>query len=106
MITHVQALRYRCFNYLNIKWQRYNVLAGANGSGKSTLLDIPQLFSDMLSHGLRAAFLETLPTLGAPRVPRAQSLNELTHCYRGGDFGFVLEAELPEHIVSQLVTNA
>jgi predicted ATPase len=106
MITHVQALRYRCFDYLDIKWQRYNVLAGANGSGKSTLLDIPQLFSDMLSHGLRAAFLETVPTLGVPRAPRAQSLNELTHCYRGGDFGFVLEAELPEHIVSQLVTNA
>jgi len=103
MITHVQALRYRCFNYLDIYWQRYYVLAGANGSGKSTLLDIPQLFSDILSRGLSAAFLETAPTLG---TPRAQSLNELTYCYRGGDFGFVLEAELPEHIVSQLVTDA
>ncbi len=103
MITHIQAWRYRCFNYLDIYWQRYNVLAGANGSGKSTLLDIPQLFSDILSRGLSAAFLETAPTLGAPR---AQSLNELTHCYCGGDFGFVLEAELPEHIVTQLVTNA
>jgi hypothetical protein len=103
MLSRIQALRYRCFDYLDIKLQRYNVLAGANGSGKSTLLDIPQLFSDMLSGGLRAAFLETVPTHGAPRT---QSLNELTHCYRGGSFGFVLEAELPEHVVSQLVAHA
>ncbi|HEX3643866.1 MAG TPA: hypothetical protein VHV10_21455 [Ktedonobacteraceae bacterium] len=71
MITRVQALHYRCFDWLDIHWQRYNVLAGANGSGKSTLLDIPQLFADILSRGLMAAFLETSPAIGAPR---AQSL--------------------------------
>jgi len=103
MITRIQALRYRCFNWLDVSWQRYNVLAGANGSGKSTLLDIPQLFSDILLRGLIAAFLETSPAIG---TPRAQSLMELTHCHRGGDFGFVLEAELPEHVVSSLVTDA
>src|SRR5436190_17735801 len=103
MITRVQALHYRCFDWLDIHWQRYNVLAGANGSGKSTLLDIPQLFADILSRGLMAAFLETSPAIGAPR---AQSLKELTHCHRGSDFGFVLEAELPEKIVSALVAKA
>jgi len=79
MISRIQALRYRCFNQLDITWQRYNVLAGANGSGKSTLLDIPQLFSDILSRGLVPAFLETSPALG---VPRAQSLRELTYLRR------------------------
>jgi predicted ATPase len=103
MITRIQILRYRCFNEFNVQWRRYNVLAGANGSGKSTLLDIPQLFSEILMRGLTSAFLETSPALGAPR---AQSLAELTHRQRGGDFGFVLEAELPAAIVSQLVDKS
>lgn len=103
MISRIQALRYRCFNQLDIIWQRYNVLAGANGSGKSTLLDIPQLFSEILSRGLMPAFLETSPALGASR---AQSLRELTHCYRGSDFGFVLEAALPDNIISALLIDA
>jgi predicted ATPase len=103
MISRIQALRYRCFHQLDVPWQRYNVLAGANGSGKSTLLDIPQLFSEILSRGLVSAFLETSPTLGAPR---AQRLEDLTHCQRGNDFGFVLEAALPEHVVSALVADA
>lgn len=103
MISRIQALRYRCFNQLDITWQRYNVLAGANGSGKSTLLDIPQLFSEILSRGLMPAFLETSPALDAPR---AQSLRELTYCYSGGDFGFVLEAALPDNIISALLADA
>ena len=103
MITRIQALRYRCFNRLNVQWGRYNVLAGANGSGKSTLLDIPQLFSEMLTRGVTEAFLETSPALHSPR---AQSLKELTHRQRGGDFGFVLEAELPDSVVQQLVAAA
>jgi predicted ATPase len=103
MISRMQVLHYRCFNQLNIPWRHYNVLAGANGSGKSTLLDIPQLFSEILSRGLTPAFLETSPSLGAPR---AQSLRELIHRYRGDDFGFILEAELPERVVSELVARA
>lgn len=103
MITRIQVLRYRCFNQLDINWQHYNVLAGANGSGKSTLLDIPQLLSEILSRGLVSAFLETSPALGAPR---AQRFEELMHCQRGNDFGFVLEAELPKHVVSALLARA
>lgn len=103
MIARIQALNYRCFRQLDVHWLRYNVLAGPNGSGKSTLLDIPQLLSDILSRGLIAAFLETSPAIGAPR---AQSLNELTHHYRGNDFAFVIETELPENIVAALLDEA
>src|SRR5436305_224193 len=103
MLSRIRALRYRCFRDLNVRWGSYNVLAGANGSGKSTLLDIPQLFADMLRYGMLPAFLETMPSLG---TARAQSLNELTHCYRGGDFGFVLEATLPPDIAAFLVEDA
>jgi predicted ATPase len=103
MISKIQALNYRCFQQLDVHWLKYNVLAGPNGSGKSTLLDIPQLFSDILSRNLIGAFLETSPAIGAPR---AQSLNELTHHYRGNDFAFVIEAELPENIVAALLDEA
>jgi predicted ATPase len=67
MISRIQALRYRCFQQLDVPWQRYNVLAGANGSGKSTLLDIPQLFAEILlsRRELAATFLENSPALGA-----------------------------------------
>jgi hypothetical protein len=103
MISRIQALRYRCFNRLDIPWQHYNVLAGANGSGKSTLLDIPQLFSDILMRGLIPAFIEAPLSDGAPRT---QNLMELTHCYRGHDFGFVLEADIAEEAVTALVADA
>lgn len=103
MISRIQVLNYRCFQQLDVRWLKYNVLAGPNGSGKSTLLDIPQIFSDFLSRGLIAAFLETSPAIGAPR---AQSLNELTHLYRGNDIAFAIEAELPEDIVSELLKEA
>lgn len=102
MLSRIQAQHYRCFRELDVRWSSYNVLAGANGSGKSTLLDIPQLFADMLRYGIVPAFLETMPSLG---VARAQSFNELTHCYQGGDFVFVLEATLPQDIVALLVAN-
>lgn len=103
MISRIQVLNYRCFQQLDVRWLKYNVLAGPNGSGKSTLLDISQLFSDFLSRGLIAAFLQTTPAIGAPR---AQSLNELTHHHRGNDFAFAIEAELPEDVVAELLKEA
>lgn len=99
MITRIQALRYRCFNQLDARWQQYTVLAGANGSGKSTLLDIPQLFSEILTRGVAAAFHDTSPVLGAPR---ARNPRELIHGWRGNDFALVLEAQLPRQLATEL----
>jgi predicted ATPase len=97
MITRIEAFRYRCFDRLDINVGTFHVLAGANGSGKSTLLDIPVLLGDILKRGLTAAFLEDPSPVGGS--PRAQTLRELVHHYRGDTFSFAVEARLPETIL-------
>jgi len=103
MITRVQALRYRCFHQLDARWQSYNVLTGATGSGKSTLLDIPQLFGDLLTYGVSAAFYATSPVFGTPRV---RDPRELIHCQSGDDFGLIIEAQLPRPLSAYLADRA
>ncbi|MGI9059118.1 MAG: methylation-associated defense system AAA family ATPase MAD3 [Ktedonobacteraceae bacterium] len=104
MITRIQAQKYRCFDQLDVHLSQYNVLAGANGSGKTTLMDILLLFSDMLSsNNLSQAFLETSPLTNALRTQR---LRELTYCHMGDYFSFMLEAQLPQNIIADLVSDA
>ncbi|BAZ10920.1 hypothetical protein NIES4071_27440 [Calothrix sp. NIES-4071] len=97
MISRIEAFNYRCFNRLDITVGQYNVLAGANGTGKSTLLDIPLLLAEILSKGLIPAFLESPSIAGSPR---ALSLQELVHYQQGNNFGFAIEANLPESIIA------
>lgn len=99
MISRIEAFRYRCFDQLDIKVGQYHVLAGANGTGKSTLLDIPLLLSEILSKGLIPAFLESPSIAGSPR---AQNLQELVHYQQGNNFGFAIEANLPESIIANI----
>ncbi len=104
MISRIQAVQYRCFAQLDVTLHSYNVLAGANGTGKSTLIDIPLVLSDMLPQGeIIPAFLEESRTIHATR---AQSLQELAHCYRSNYFGFALEAPLPQDITRALIGSA
>ncbi|HEY4037136.1 MAG TPA: AAA family ATPase [Ktedonobacteraceae bacterium] len=103
MISRIQAVQYRCFAQLDVTLHSYNVLAGANGTGKSTLIDIPLVLSDMLAQGIIPAFLEESRTIHATR---AQSLQELTHRYRGEYFGFALEIPLSQDITRKLVDSA
>jgi predicted ATPase len=100
MISRIEAFNYRCFDRLNIELGQYHVLAGANGTGKSTLLDIPLLLGEVLSRGLVPAFLESPSIAGSPR---AQSLQELVHYGRGNAFGFAIEANLPEYLITNLL---
>jgi hypothetical protein len=51
---------------------------------------------------LISTFLEIAPDR---KPPRAQRLEDLVHCQRGDDFGFVIEATLPEYVVSVLVAD-
>lgn len=99
MISRIEAFKYRCFDRLDIRVGQYHVLAGANGTGKSTLLDIPLLLSEILSKGLIPAFLESPSIAGSPR---AQNLQELVHYQQGNNFGFAIEANLPEGIIANL----
>ena len=100
MISRIEAFRYRCFDRLDISVGQFHVLAGANGSGKSTLLDILILLGDVLKRGVTAAFLEDTSPVGGS--PRAQSLQELIHLYRGNIFSFAIEASLPEDVLINL----
>ena len=103
MITRIEAMRYRCFEQLDVQVEPYQVIAGVNGSGKTTLLDIPVLLGDMLFADVAAAFLQLPAQNGSPR---AQSLQELVHHQQGAFFSFALEVKLPEHIAAELMNPA
>lgn len=100
MITRIEAMRYRCFEQLDVVIEPYQVIAGVNGSGKTTLLDIPVLLGDMLDGDVPAAFLQVPAINGRPR---AQSLQELVHHGMGEFFSFAIEVKLPEHIAEELI---
>jgi predicted ATPase len=100
MITRIEAMRYRCFEQLDVVIEPYQVIAGVNGSGKTTLLDIPVLLGDMLEGDVPTAFLQVPAINGSPR---AQSLQELVHHGRGEFFSFAIEVKLPEHIAEELI---
>lgn len=100
MISRIEAYKYRCFDKLDIQVGQYNVLIGLNGTGKSTLLDIPLLLSEILSKGLVPAFLE-YPSI--PEGPRLKKLRHLLYKQQGDNFGFAIEAHLPQDVISQLL---
>ncbi|GAA6623911.1 methylation-associated defense system AAA family ATPase MAD3 [Scytonema sp. NUACC26] len=100
MISRIEAYKYRCFDNLDIQVGQYNVLIGLNGTGKSTLLDIPVLLSEVLSKGLVPAFLESPSITGGRRV---DSLRNLIYKQQGDNFGFAIEAQLPQEVISQLL---
>ncbi|MUG94457.1 AAA family ATPase [Scytonema sp. UIC 10036] len=100
MISRIEAYKYRCFDKLDIQVGQYNVLVGLNGTGKSTLIDIPLLLSEILSKGLVPAFLESPSIPGGRRVER---LRHLLYKQQGDNFGFAIEAHLPQEVISQLL---
>ncbi len=55
MIRRIQALRYRCLRYVDVRLDRFHVLVGPNASGKSTLFDAIAFLGDLVSTGLDAA---------------------------------------------------
>lgn len=52
MITRIEALRYRCLRYVDVRLDTFQVLVGPNASGKSTLLDVVAFLGDLLREGL------------------------------------------------------
>ena len=55
MIRRIQALRYRCLRYVDVRLDRFHVLVGPNASGKSTLFDVVAFLGDLVSAGLETA---------------------------------------------------
>lgn len=100
MITRLEATRYRCFERLAIDVGPFQVLVGANGSGKTTLLDLPVLLGDLLrANNVAAPFLEKRAHLPA----RTRLLQQLVFATRGDDFGFAIEAQLPQAVQAKVL---
>ena len=101
MITRIEAYRYRCFQRLDLALDRFQVFVGPNGAGKTTLLDIPIVLGEMLAaRSIEKAFFKE--TLTHPRA-RADYAGDLIYKRAGNNFVLVVEAKLPETIVSALL---
>ena len=61
MITLVEALNYRCLQYVQRPLQPFHVLVGPNASGKTTFLDVIGFLQDVVSEGLDVALSERAP---------------------------------------------
>ena len=84
MITLVEALNYRCLQYVHRPLKPFHVLVGPNASGKSTFLDVIGFLSDLVSEGLDFALAERSPD------PR-----ELFFQRQGDRFELAVEALIP-----------
>jgi len=101
MITRIEAYRYRCFQRLDLALNPFQVFVGPNGAGKTTLLDIPIVLGEMLAaRSIEKAFFKDTPT--HPRA-RADYAGDLIYRRAGNNFVLVVEAKLPEKIVSELL---
>ena len=85
MITLVEALNYRCLQYVQRPLKPFHILVGPNASGKSTFLDVIGFLSDLVSGGLDDALSE--------RSPDPQ---ELLFGRRGNRLELAVEARIPE----------
>jgi predicted ATPase len=101
MITRIEAYRYRCFQRLDLALDRFQVFVGPNGAGKTTLLDIPIVLGEMLAaRSIERAFFKETPTHSRARADYA---GDLIYKRAGENFVLVVEAKLPETIVSELL---
>ena len=84
MITLIEALNYRCLQYVNRPLQPFHVLVGPNASGKSTFLDVIGFLSDLVSEGLDAALWK-----------RSPNPEELLFQRQGDKLELAVEARIP-----------
>jgi len=87
MITRIEALNYRCFQWVKRDLGPFHVLVGPNGSGKSTFLDVPALAGDILRHGAL--------DFGEAIEARAPNYFDLFWNGKGQSFEIAVEAEIP-----------
>lgn len=87
MITLVEALNYRCLQYVQRRLEPFHVLVGPNASGKTTFMDVVGFLRDLVSGGLEGALLERTPTPG-----------ELLFRGQGDRFELAIEAKIPSEL--------
>jgi predicted ATPase len=93
MIRKIEALNYRCLEYVSTPVGPFQVLVGSNGSGKSTFLDVVRFISDLLKDGLKAVDI------------RSPSFNDLVWMRTDGKIQLAVEMEIPADRLSKLRRN-
>ena len=85
MITLIEALNYRCLQYVQRPLKPFHVLVGPNASGKTTFLDGLGFLSDLVSEGLEVALSE-----------RTSNPEELLFRRKGDRLELAIEARIPD----------
>jgi predicted ATPase len=85
MISQIEALNYRCLQYVRQELAPFHVLVGPNASGKTTFLDVIAFLGRVVSDGLEAAIAE-----------RTTDFRELLFAGTGESFELAIEAIIPE----------
>jgi len=91
MIHKVEALNYRCFNYVGQRLNRFQVLVGPNSSGKTSFLDLIAFLGDLVRKGVDGAIKQ-----------RTRNLHDLVWGREGGRFELALEVSIPQEILNRL----
>ena len=93
MIRRIQALRYRCLRYVDVRLDRFHVLVGPNASGKSTLFDALAFLSEIVRDGLDAAVER-----------RTRNFQDLVwgRPDDAGGFELAVEFDLPQEVMGRL----
>jgi predicted ATPase len=85
MIRRIQALNYRCLQYITQDLENFQVLVGPNASGKKTFLDVITFLGDLVTGGLEKAVEE-----------RTQNFRDLVWQRSGGRFELTIELAIPD----------
>lgn len=91
MITLVEALDFRCLQYVSRPMGGFHVLVGPNASGKTTFLDAVALLGDLVSGGIEKAVEE-----------RTANFQDLTWRREGDGIELAVEVRIPGELRSKL----
>ena len=91
MIRRVEALNYRCLQYIDQRLEDFHLLVGPNASGKTTFLDVIAFLGDLVSGGLEKAIDD-----------RTADPRDLVWARSGDRFELALEVDIPEERRRQL----
>jgi len=84
MIRLIEALNFRCLQYISQPLGRFHVLVGPNASGKTTFLDVVAFLARLVSDGPEAAVRD-----------RTRNFQDLVWGGAGERFELAIEAEIP-----------
>lgn len=85
MISRIEALGYRCLQYVKQDLLSFHVLVGPNASGKSTFLDVLSFMSDLVFHDPHYAISK-----------RAPDVRDLVWMRGGNRFELAVHVSLPK----------